>query len=183
MGGAPSPARVLHAERVPLRDVRAQGAATCTTSSCRRGGGHKHHVAHGYRPTGTTSAGVCTRRVHDRNTMAAATCARDAHTGPTIIATMCARQERAACATCAWWQVEGIGTSTVERLDQRLIRSTTIISTPSPVCTRKPTKISRTESPRRDGQNKFRRWRRAAGECRRRAATAREEGRGEEFAE
>ncbi|KZV37081.1 intraflagellar transport protein 140 [Dorcoceras hygrometricum] len=51
---------------------------------------------------------------------------------------------------------EDIGTSTVERLDRRLIRSTTRISTPPPVCTRKPTKISWTESPRRDGRNKFR---------------------------
>ncbi|KZV27089.1 hypothetical protein F511_36089 [Dorcoceras hygrometricum] len=69
--------------------------------------------------------------------------------------------------------------------DRRLIRSTTRISTPSPVCTRKPTKISRTESPHRDGQNKFRRQHRRRR--RRRAATAavttREEGRGEEFAE
>ncbi|KZV32743.1 resolvase [Dorcoceras hygrometricum] len=71
---------------------------------------------------------------------------------------------------------EGIDTSMVERLDRRLIRSTTRISTPSPVCTRKPMKISRTESPRRDGRNIFRRWRRAA-------ATTREEGRREEFVE
>ncbi|KZV37789.1 ninja-family protein Os03g0419100-like [Dorcoceras hygrometricum] len=69
---------------------------------------------------------------------------------------------------------EGIGTSTVERLDRNLIRSTTRISNPSPVCTRKPTKISLMESPRRDGRNKFQWWR---------ATTAREEGRGEEFAE
>ncbi|KZV14327.1 hypothetical protein F511_43649 [Dorcoceras hygrometricum] len=41
-----------------------------------------------------------------------------------------------------------------------LIRSTTQISIPSPVCTRKPTKVSRTESPRRNGRNKFRRRRR-----------------------
>ncbi|KZV56780.1 hypothetical protein F511_36100 [Dorcoceras hygrometricum] len=55
---------------------------------------------------------------------------------------------------------EGIGTSTVEQLDQCLIRSTTRISTPSLVCTRKPTKISLTESPRQDGRNKLRRRRR-----------------------
>ncbi|KZV36014.1 protein NETWORKED 1A-like [Dorcoceras hygrometricum] len=74
---------------------------------------------------------------------------------------------------------ERIGTSTIEWMDRRLIRSTTRISTPSPVCTRKPMKISQTESPRRDGRNKFR--------CRRAVtastATAREEGRGEEFVE
>ncbi|KZV40212.1 hypothetical protein F511_27598 [Dorcoceras hygrometricum] len=45
---------------------------------------------------------------------------------------------------------EGIGTSMDERLDRYLIWSTTRISTPSPVCTRKPTKLSRTESPLRD---------------------------------
>ncbi|KZV47494.1 zinc finger family protein [Dorcoceras hygrometricum] len=38
-----------------------------------------------------------------------------------------------------------------------LIRSKTGISIPLPVCTRKPMKISRTESPRRCGQNKLRR--------------------------
>ncbi|KZV29333.1 KH domain-containing protein-like [Dorcoceras hygrometricum] len=36
-----------------------------------------------------------------------------------------------------------------------LIRSTTGISIPSPICTRKPTKVSRTESPLRNGRNKF----------------------------
>ncbi|KZV48023.1 tropomyosin alpha-4 chain [Dorcoceras hygrometricum] len=43
-----------------------------------------------------------------------------------------------------------------------LIRSTTGISIPSPIYTRKPTKVSRTKSPRRNGRNKFRRRRRAA---------------------
>ncbi|KZV30286.1 hypothetical protein F511_34302, partial [Dorcoceras hygrometricum] len=46
---------------------------------------------------------------------------------------------------------EGIGTSMVERLDRRLIRYTTRISTPLPVCTRKTKKILGMESPRRDG--------------------------------
>ncbi|KZV50977.1 hypothetical protein F511_14312 [Dorcoceras hygrometricum] len=77
-------ALMLHA----LRDVRAWGAATYTTSTRMRGGGCAH---------------PCARRVHT------ALGSDQFH--------------------------EGIGTSTVERLDRRLIRSTTRISTPSPVCT------------------------------------------------
>ncbi|KZV47493.1 hypothetical protein F511_33284 [Dorcoceras hygrometricum] len=52
-----------------------------------------------------------------------------------------------------------------------LIRSKTGISIPLPVCTRKPMKISRTESPRRYGQNNYGGRRRAA------AARRGEEGR------
>ncbi|KZV21434.1 hypothetical protein F511_18671 [Dorcoceras hygrometricum] len=44
-----------------------------------------------------------------------------------------------------------------------LIRSTTGISIPSLVCIRKPTKVSRTKSPRRNGRNKLRRRRGRGG--------------------
>ncbi|KZV40779.1 hypothetical protein F511_25261 [Dorcoceras hygrometricum] len=49
------------------------------------------------------------------------------------------------------------GKLTLQRLNSYglLIRSTIGISIPSPVCTRKPTKVSWTESPRRNGRNKF----------------------------
>ncbi|KZV46087.1 hypothetical protein F511_27123 [Dorcoceras hygrometricum] len=57
---------------------------------------------------------------------------------------------------------EGIDPSTVERLDQRLIRSMTRISTTLLVCTRKPTKVLRKEYPCRDDRNNFQRWRRVA---------------------
>ncbi|KZV35916.1 hypothetical protein F511_36601 [Dorcoceras hygrometricum] len=60
------------------------------------------------------------------------------------------------------------GKSALQRLNGfgHIIRSTTGISIPSPVCTRKSTKVSRTESPCRNGRNKFRRRRRRGGEKR-----------------
>ncbi|KZV49493.1 hypothetical protein F511_30107 [Dorcoceras hygrometricum] len=114
------------------------GAATCVTSSRKRGGRCTHKPAQRARtPCVTCSHGY-----------------RPAHATPCRYAPSSDQFH------------EEIGTSTVDRLDRRLIPSMIRISTPSPVCTRKPTKFSQTESPRRDGGNKFRR------RHRRRVATA-----------
>ncbi|KZV38072.1 hypothetical protein F511_16092 [Dorcoceras hygrometricum] len=115
--------------------VQAQECATCT---------------HGYRPARATPDEACVR---DRRATPADTCAHSLRP-PERYASRFARgtsvhgmrDGRASCGEMAPGSNqfhEGIGTSTVERLDRRLIRSKTRISTPSPVCTRKPMTISR----------------------------------------
>ncbi|KZV23023.1 hypothetical protein F511_15882 [Dorcoceras hygrometricum] len=159
--------------------MHARGAACYAACAHRMGG----RCALGLRPTRAAPTKMCKQRSPGRARGMCATgaqpppqraCEMHAPT-PGIHPTIYVWPEREACTKCERWQAtvcaaaarwwhgrapdsdqfhKGIGTSTVEQL-RPPIRSTTRISIPSLVCIRKPTKVSRTESPRRDGQNIF----------------------------